>query len=94
MDFLYISNMETLELSYIDSGLVYGSREVKIKFKTSKKLRSFINSDERIFKIKSNQPYKNDVYKIVKIKKIMHYSIEAIIEIYTLREMNLERLGI
>lgn len=65
--------------------------DVKIKFKTVKEQRKFINSHETIFK---NMSYKYDVslFKIVKIKKIKHFSIIANIERTTLREYNLERL--
>lgn len=65
--------------------------DVKITFKNVNELTKFINSHETIFK---NMSYKYDVslFKIVKMKKIKHFSIIANIERITLREYNLERL--
>jgi len=65
--------------------------DVKIKFKTVNELTKFINRNESIFK---NMSYKYDVslFRIVKMKKIKHFSIIANIEKITLREYNLEKL--
>jgi len=70
-----------------------GPIDVKITFKTVKEQRKFINSHEDIFK---NMGHKYDVslFKIIKMKKIKHFSIIANIEKITLREYNLEKLGI
>jgi len=70
-----------------------GPIDVKITFKTVKEQRKFINSHETIFR---NMSYKYDVslFKIIKMKKIKHFSIIANIEKITLREYNLEKLGI
>lgn len=70
-----------------------GPIDVKITFKTAKEQRKFINSHETIFR---NMSYKYDLslFKIIKMKKIKHFSIIANIEKITLREYNLEKLGI
>jgi hypothetical protein len=70
-----------------------GPIDVKITFKTVKEQRKFINSHETIFR---NMSYKYNVslFKIIKMKKIKHFSIIANIEKITLREYNLEKLGI
>lgn len=83
--------METLELSYL-SKWSSNLDNVKVEFKTARKLRAFINSGvkENLFYIKDKVGF----FKIVRINKIMHTSIDAKIEKLTLREYNLERLGI
>lgn len=67
------------------------STDVNIKFSSVNELTKFINRNESIFK---NMDYKYNVslFRIVKIKKIKHFSIIANIEKITLREYNLKRL--
>lgn len=70
--------------------------EVRIEFKSGKEVINFINKGDYIFK-RSGIPRSNfdkSIFKIVKIKKIKHFSIIANIEKITLREYNLEKIGI
>ena len=60
----------------------------------------FINSGERIFRGEykgyrwPSNSKERELYRIVKFKKLKHFSVIATIERITLREYNLERLGI
>ena len=64
----------------------FDSSDVKIKFQDAKGLMEFINSGDEIFKCGT------ELFKIVKIKKLKHFSFIASIERITLREYNLEKL--
>ena len=75
--------------------------DVKIQFDEVSSLRTFLNSDVKIFYAPSSRYWSNNkfhfipskvIFKIVKIKKIMNTSIIANIEKTTLREMNLDKL--
>ena len=83
--------METLELSYRSWGDSLMDA-VRLEFKTTKKLRLFINSGakENVFRINNRSGF----FKIVTINKVMHTSIDAKIECLSLREYNLDKLGI
>jgi len=59
---------------------------VKMDFKKVNLLDKFINNDIKLVK------YNGNFLKVEKIKKIKHFSIEAIVHLITLREYNLERL--
>ena len=60
--------------------------DVIIEFGTAKKLRDFINSGERIYKIDKS------IFLVIKIIRFKHTSMIAAVEKMTLREYNLERL--
>lgn len=89
--------METLQklkiklFSYKDG--LDDPKKVTIEFKSVRELRNFINTGfVDLFEEPDN--YSGRKYKLIRINKIKHTSIEATICRLTLREFNLERLGI
>ena len=66
------------------------SNDTKIDFKTAKQLKKFLMGDTSI--IIDGTVWKPIYFKVIKINKIKHTSIEAVIQKITLREYNLERL--
>lgn len=83
--------METLQKLKIKYKGSLGEK-VTIEFKNVRELRNFINTGfVDLFEDTDNSGRK---YKLIRIDKIKHTTIEAIIYRLTLREFNLERLGI
>lgn len=91
-----MSKIKTLKYRSIDyryGGIGDSQSDVRIMFNGGNDLMKFVNNGERIFK---GDYYNRDksLYRIVKFKKFKHFSVIATIERITLREYNLERLGI
>ena len=79
--------LKEVKLSFVDRFKQLDlDTDVKIEFDSAKRLREFINENDQIFRVGQS------IFKVIKFKKIKHYSIEAIIHKITIREYNLEIL--
>jgi len=97
--------MKDANLYWLESTMPYTTlnsdedQKVKIDFKEVSTLRNFINNGDRVFKTSSPGRLPGYVtkggylvYKVVKITKIKHTAVEAVVRKYTLREYNLDTL--
>lgn len=81
-----IIDLEFHRYSFDDYPYTDISSGVRIEFKTATRMRNFINTSCRIFGNKGN------IYRILKIKKMRHTTMQVLLEKMTLREYNLDVL--